>query len=195
MLVLSHPQVMPLTDCGIPSRPESAASPIVWAGMTWSITPATFVPRASSIEFLSFVRSLRPRARTLIDLCCGSGALGIALHVGEPDAFREVVLLDASADAVRSAETNRRRYAVPGFAQRWSAGDPLPARADAFIICSPPFLEPASVVDLPEWQQLCEAADDGGLAVARACFRSITLSAPRSRVALKCLRTQLPQLA
>ncbi len=159
------------------------------------MTPQTFQPRASSVGLVGFALGLPLWERdalppTLVDMCCGCGALGIALFLAAPRPFRALRLLDASADAVVCAEANRLRYAVPGTAERWEAGEPL--AGPALIVCNPPYLPVPLAHGLPAWERDCVAAPEGGLAVVRRCLRSI--AARGQHLILKSLAAQVPQI-
>ena len=171
---------------------------IEWAGVPLLVGPHTFLPRASSLGLLRFAHDLplwnsdHP-PRILVDMCCGSGALGIALARSRPGAFHSLLLLDASPEAVISAQASLELHGLAGRAARWEAGDPVDAPEPAFIVCNPPFLPESEAADLQEWERPCVSSPEGGLSAARRCLQSIAGSP--HRMVLKCLAAQLPSLA
>lgn len=97
-----------------------------WAefrGLRVIMEPGVFVPRArTELLVRQAITRLRPGALVL-DLCCGSGAIGLALAAAVPDL--ELVAADLDPAAVRCARQN-----LTGPRQRVFAGDlfdPLPA--------------------------------------------------------------------
>jgi methylase of polypeptide subunit release factors len=167
---------------------------IRWAGLDLVATNQTFVPRESSLGLLEAARNVvvsgvLPRPTRLIDMCCGSGALGIAVYLANRSSFESVYFLDSSLHAVASAEANRTAHGVPGRAKRWRAGEALPAVEPALGICNPPFLEPLSAMHLARWERKCVSSSKDGLAVVESCFQS--LAASGHLLLLKCLFKQL----
>jgi methylase of polypeptide subunit release factors len=126
-------------------------------------------------------------------MCCGSGALGIALSLSLPGAFASHLFLDASPEAVLSARANLELHGLPGRAVQWEAGQPVDAGEPAFVVCNPPFLPESDALDHPDWERPCVASPEGGLAAVRRCLQSVA-GTPHPLV-LKCLAAQIPQLA
>jgi|GEM_PF-2776708 len=180
-----------------------------FAGGDYILVGDTFNPRGSSVFMIEFAHQCllsldaQPGAsgghgtnpprekRILIDMCCGSGVLGIALF-HRAQLFDGMLGLDCSDDAVASCQMNMRQHNVPGIARRWRAGEPIgPQAADTFVICNPPYL-PLDCVELtsPEREALCAA--DQGTRVAIRCLQSAaTVDAP---VVLKSLQEQVAQI-
>src|SRR5215471_8693328 len=93
-----------------------------WAefcGMRFAVEPGVFVPRRRT-EFLvhEAARLARPGA-VVVDLCCGTGALGAALAASVERA--EVHAVDVDPAAVRCARRN-----VPGTVHQGDLFEPLP---------------------------------------------------------------------
>lgn len=75
-----------------------------FAGLTFEVNPSVLIPRLDTeVLFEQALRKLGPKAYVL-DLCTGSGALGIALKRYRPDVH--VVISDISQDALEVAERN-----------------------------------------------------------------------------------------
>jgi methyltransferase family protein len=169
-----------------------------WANLDFVVTPRTFRPRSSSEGLLDFTAALPllhaptvPLA--LADMCCGSGALGIALFLRQPRSFSSLLLLDSSSEAVVAAESNRLKHGVPGQTRQWWAGDPIDADEPALVLCNPPFMPLEEAQDLPDWERQCIASPDGGRDMLRRCLQSIE-GTPHHLV-LKSLATQLAAVA
>jgi release factor glutamine methyltransferase len=136
-----------------------------WAefcGLRIAVDPGVFVPRRRT-EFLAqqAVALCRPDA-VVVDLCCGSGAVGAALLTAVPGA--ELYATDIDPAAVRCA---RRNLPVPG---RLFCGDlyqPLPetlrGRVDV-LVANAPYVPTGAIELMPAEARVNEArvALDGG---------------------------------
>ena len=107
-----------------------------WAsfgGLRIAVDPGVFVPRRRS-ELLVAVAERLP-AGVVVDLCCGSGALGASLAARWPDA--EVYAADSDPAAVTSA----RRNLPPDRVFAGDLYDALPAdlrgRVDVLVVNAP----------------------------------------------------------
>jgi release factor glutamine methyltransferase len=139
---------------------------IGWAdfcGLRISIDPGVFVPRHRS-EFLvgQAVALTRPDA-VVLDLCCGSGAIGAALAAAVPG----IQLHSADIDpiAVRCAERNLAT--TDGHVYEGDLFDPLPSSLRGrvnVLVANVPYVPTAEVALLPREARLYEpeAALDGG---------------------------------
>ncbi|MEV1173225.1 putative protein N(5)-glutamine methyltransferase [Nonomuraea sp. NPDC049784] len=139
-----------------------------WAefcGLRLAVEPGVFVPRPRT-EFL--IRQAVELARrvtgtpVVLDLCCGTGAMGAALAAGLERA--ELHATDLDPAAVRCA----RRNLAAGHVYEGDLYEPLPAslrgRVDV-VIASPPYVPSESVALLPSEARLHEplvALDGGG---------------------------------
>ncbi|MEW9534234.1 putative protein N(5)-glutamine methyltransferase [Microbispora sp. NPDC049125] len=152
-----------------------------WAefcGLRISVAPGVFVPRRRT-EFLvrQAAALVRPRA-VVVDLCCGSGALGAALAEA-----RDQVEVHASDIDPAAAECARRNLAAAGG--RVYEGDlyePLPAtlrgRVDV-LLANVPYVPTGEIELLPSEARLHEArvALDGG-ADGLDVLRRVSAAAP-----------------
>ncbi|AGP58001.1 putative protein N(5)-glutamine methyltransferase [Streptomyces rapamycinicus] len=139
-----------------------------WAefrGLRISIDPGVFVPRRRT-EFL--VEQAVPLARpgaVVVDLCCGSGALGAALASGSGSGGVELYAADIDPVAVRCARRNVG--AAGGTVYEGDLYEPLPAalrgRVDV-LLANVPYVPTEEVGLLPPEARVHEArvALDGG---------------------------------
>lgn len=75
-----------------------------FAGLTFEVNPSVLIPRLDTeVLFEHALKHIGPRAYVL-DLCTGSGALGVSLKRYRPDIH--VVISDISEDALEIAERN-----------------------------------------------------------------------------------------
>lgn len=140
-----------------------------WAefcGLRIAVDPGVFVPRRRTEFLVSQAAGLLGRAPrpVLVDLCCGSGALGVALAAA---AGRPVDLHAADLDpaAVRCA----RRNVLParGHVYQGDLDEPLPARLRGrvdVLLANVPYVPTGDVAMLPAEAREHEArlALDGG---------------------------------
>ncbi|WP_018335781.1 putative protein N(5)-glutamine methyltransferase [Actinomycetospora chiangmaiensis] len=186
-----------------------------WAefrGLRIAVAPGVFVPRHRSELLVDLaVARVRPGA-VVVDLCCGSGALGAAVargrkasllaSSGSNDAFLprvELHAVDHDPAAVACARRN-----VPGTVYTGDLDEPLPAslrgRVDV-LLASPPYVPTVEIDHMPPEAREHEplATLDGGpdgLALAR---RIAALApgwlAPDGALLVECATHQAPELA
>lgn len=84
-----------------------------WAlfdGLRVAVGPGVFVPRPRSVALVGLAASLAGPGAVVLDLCCGSGALGLAVATRVPG----VVLHASDLDPVAAACARRNLAAVGG---------------------------------------------------------------------------------
>ncbi|MEV4916458.1 putative protein N(5)-glutamine methyltransferase [Streptomyces tirandamycinicus] len=80
-----------------------------WAefcGLRIAVEPGVFVPRRRTEFLVRRAASTRPDAGVVVDLCCGSGAVGAALAAALPGTGVELYASDVEPVAVRCARRN-----------------------------------------------------------------------------------------
>jgi release factor glutamine methyltransferase len=75
-----------------------------FCGLRISVDPGVFVPRRRTEHLVEEALRLTTPGSVVVDLCCGSGALGVALHAGQPDI--ELYAADLDPAAVACARRN-----------------------------------------------------------------------------------------
>ena len=144
-----------------------------FAGMELLVDRRVLVPRSPIAElieqaFAPYVES--PPAR-ILDLCTGSGAIGLGCAWIFADA--EVLLTDLSPGALQVAEQNRERLGFSAARVRCREGDLFAAADGLFdlIVSNPPYVPESSYARLPaeylHEPKLGLTAEEDGLAVAR----------------------------
>jgi release factor glutamine methyltransferase len=163
-----------------------------WAefrGLKILVDPGVFVPRRRSEFLVQTAISLAqpgisPSGQpVIVDLCCGTGALGLATAVALPSADLHAADLDLAAVACA------RRNVEPAGGRVYQ-GDlfaPLPAslRAGvAILICNAPYVPTGEIAFMPpeardhEARVALDGGDDGLAVLRRVCARAPGWLAP-----------------
>jgi len=147
-----------------------------FAGLPFYVDQRVLVPRSPIAELvLQQYQPLLPRppARVL-DLCTGSGCIGIATALAFPDA--RVDLADISEDALAVAQQNIQRHGLQDRVT--TVCSDLFAKVDVdydLIVCNPPYVSAQEVAGLPpEYQRepaLGLLSDEDGLAIPLQILR------------------------
>lgn len=140
-----------------------------FAGLLFKVDERVMVPRSPLEEIIPqhFSPWLIKSPRRILDLCTGSGCLGISCAVEFPEA--EVILADMSKQALQVAEENTALHRLGERVQSVHSDMFTKFSAQRFdlIICKPPYLSSELWSQLPRELQ-CEpqnssAAGEGGL--------------------------------
>lgn len=121
-------------------------------GLTFRVTPAVMIPRSDTEALceLAIRRAQEVMEPRVLDLCCGSGCIGIALLHEVEDAT--VYAADLSEDALLLAAENAKTLGVsPRFRPvRCNALVDPPSALGAFhiIVCNPPYISKEEMRDL-----------------------------------------------
>ena len=123
----------------------------LYGGYEFYIDERALIPRSPIAELIA--RDLTPwwpqgeAPERILDLCCGSGCLGILAQLQQPQA--EVVLADLDPDALAVARINLARFGM-NETVKLCQGDGLAAVSGQFdwIICNPPYVEAAEMDDI-----------------------------------------------
>jgi release factor glutamine methyltransferase len=151
-----------------------------WAefcGLRMAVEPGVFVPRHRTEYLVRQAIALAPPGAVVLDLCCGSGALGAAMLAA--DRGIELHASDVDPAAVRCARRN-----LAGRAQVYLGDlyDPLPGHLQGRIqvmVANVPYVPTDAVPLMPPEARLHEAtaALDGG-ADGLAVLRRVCAGAP-----------------
>lgn len=123
-----------------------------FAGMEFIVTPDVLVPRSPFAELIAnrFSPWLLRDPQKILDLCTGSGCIGIATAFSFPES--NVDLVDISPEAIAVAQRNINKHDV---AHRINAIESdlfaaLKGRTYDLIVCNPPYVNAADFASMPD---------------------------------------------
>lgn len=124
-----------------------------FAGLQFYVSEATLVPRSPIAELIAeqYRPWVEPEAVTdILDLCTGSGCIGIASLQACPNA--QVDLADISPDALAVAQQNIDRYDLQGIACAVESDlfSALDGKQYDLIVSNPPYVDAIEMSALPE---------------------------------------------
>ncbi len=106
-------------------------------GLPFYVDRTVLIPRPDTERLVELaLKELTPERNTVLDLCCGSGCIGIALAVC---GGAVVTAADISADALEMTERNARRNGVSIETVRSDFLENIEGTFD-LIVCNPPYL-------------------------------------------------------
>jgi ribosomal protein L3 glutamine methyltransferase len=151
-----------------------------FAGYSFHVDERVLVPRSHLTEWIPdrFAPWIQPESvRDVLDLCCGSGCIGIATALVLPEC--QVLLSDISRDALDVAQINIHRHELQDRVAVHHA-DGLSGLQQRFdlILCNPPYVSSGAMATLPPEYQAEPALglESGldGIDFIRALLSSVT---------------------
>lgn len=154
-------------------RPAAYITQESWfCGLRFFVDERVLVPRSPIAELIAnhfepWVDSTR--VHRILDLCCGSGCIGIAAQYYFPEA--EVCMSELSADALEVAAENLRQHDLVDAIELYESDlfESIPAQRFDIIVSNPPYVDTEDMAALGD-EYRCEpeiglAAGDDGLAL------------------------------
>ncbi len=123
-----------------------------FAGLDFLVDERVLVPRSPIAELIAkrFEPWLECDPERVLDLCTGSGCIGIACAYAFPES--EVVLADLSTDALAVAESNIDAHDLQERVEaRWSdVFSGMPGERFDLIVSNPPYVDAEDMASLPD---------------------------------------------
>ena len=171
-----------------------------WAafrGLRVAVAPGVFVPRHRSELLVDLAVARATPGAVVVDLCCGTGALGAAVAA-------EVGGIELHAADVDPAAVACARRTVPGAVHEGDLDAALPAdlrgRVDV-LLASPPYVPTAEIAAMPpearehEPHRTLDGGADGLDLARRIASLAPAWLAPGGTVLIECAGHQAPDLA
>ncbi|MDT4845833.1 50S ribosomal protein L3 glutamine methyltransferase [compost metagenome] len=144
-----------------------------FCGLPFMVDERVLVPRSPIAELIEqhFQPWLAHEPARILDLCTGSGCIGIACAYEFPEA--EVVLGDLSFEALEVANQNIERHELEGrvYTVQGDGFAGLPGQRFDLIVSNPPYVDAEDFADMPaEYQHepaMGLACGDDGLDLVR----------------------------
>jgi release factor glutamine methyltransferase len=156
-----------------------------FAGVRVAIEPGVFIPRQRTALMVERAAACLHGAATVLDLGCGSGALGLALASRLPPGAVTLHAVDTDPAAVACARRNLAD--VPGTVHRGDLTDPLPGELEGHvdaILANMPYVPTSAISTMPvdsrdhEPAATVDGGPDGLDLVRRVARLSATWLAP-----------------
>ena len=149
-----------------------------FCGLTFHVDARVLIPRPETELVVTEALKRLPDSpgAQVLDLCCGSGCIGLALAEARPDCH--VTLSDLSPDALAVAEKNAQNLNIPAECVLGSLFDSVPGRMFDLVLSNPPYIPSRDCETLQE-EVMREPllALDGGMD-GLDCYRRILADAP-----------------
>jgi ribosomal protein L3 glutamine methyltransferase len=144
-----------------------------FCGMSFIVDERVLIPRSPIGELIEnrFAPWVGSEPARILDLCTGSGCIGIACAYEFQNA--EVVLADLSFEALEVANQNIERHGVDErvYTVQGDGFDGLPGQRFDLIVSNPPYVDAEDFADMPDEYQhepeLGLACGDDGLNLVR----------------------------
>ncbi|TWH77338.1 ribosomal protein L3 glutamine methyltransferase [Azomonas agilis] len=144
-----------------------------FCGLSFIVDQRVLIPRSPIGELIrkSFQPWLSQPPARILDLCTGSGCIGIACAYQFPEA--EVVLSDLSFEALEVANLNIERHNLEDrvYTVQGDGFSGLPHQRFDLILCNPPYVDAEDFADMPvEYQHepaIALACGEDGLDLVR----------------------------
>lgn len=169
-------QVLKLLNDRVRTRqPAAYLTGEMWfAGLPFEVDRRVLVPRSPIAELIEtrFAPWLQAEPARILDLCAGSGCIGIACAMAFPDAQVDAVEIDDKALQVLKRNIERHEVQARVSAVKSDLFDELQGRTYELIVSNPPYVPTARWKSMPaeyrhEPRRALEAGADGMDVVTR----------------------------
>ena len=121
-----------------------------FCGHLFMVDPRVLIPRPETELLCAWALDILKNYRDprVLDLCCGSGCIGLSLKAASPEI--RVTLSDISANALAVAAENVRRLSLKADLHQGNLLDGLLPGSFDLIVCNPPYIPTADCAALQE---------------------------------------------
>jgi ribosomal protein L3 glutamine methyltransferase len=149
-----------------------------FAGLKFKVNSHVLIPRSPMAELIenAFAPWLEAdRVNRVLDLCCGSGCIGIATAVSLPHC--QVDLVDISSEALAVCEENIQSHGISQQVQAIQSDlfDGLAGQTYDLILSNPPYVGEAEMAELPDEYRheptLALQAEENGLEIVKRMLK------------------------
>ncbi len=129
---------------------------------TFFVDSRVLIPRPETELLCSWALELIPEnTASILDLCCGSGCIGLTLAAERPS--WEITLSDISENALSVARINCSRMGIAAAFHQGDLGNGLPDHSFDLVISNPPYIPSLECMHLQEevLHEPTEALDGG----------------------------------
>lgn len=164
------------------------------------VTPDVLIPRHETEILVDRIATILAQddlqGKTLLDLCCGSGCIGIALKKRFPEL--NVILSDLSGPALAVARDNAKHNGVEVTFLQGDFFDAIKGERGHYLVCNPPYVSESEFVGLEvEVRQfeptMALVAEDNGLAFYKRLERDfLSFLLPKGKMWLEMGSQQGP---
>ena len=133
-------------------------------GRVFQVDSRVLIPRPETEELCAWALETLPVSDScrVLDLCCGSGCIGLTLAAERPSL--QVTLSDCSRDALDVAAANAARYSLQVSLRCGDLAEGLPPASFDCVVSNPPYIPSAECGVLqPEVLREPSLALDGGV--------------------------------
>ena len=123
-----------------------------FCGLPFEVNPSVLIPRSPVAELIEYGFSpwLQQAPAAILDLCTGSGCIGIACAHAFEEA--DVDVADLSPEALAIASRNIARFDLSNRVHAYQSDlfNQLPARRYDLIVTNPPYVDAPDMASLPK---------------------------------------------
>ncbi len=117
-----------------------------FCGLDFEVTASVLVPRYDTEVLITQAVSLKPDARSVLDIGTGSGCIAVTIAARLP--LAAVTATDISESALEVARRNLKKHAVNLEILQGSLFEPVGQRRFDLIVSNPPYIPTADISEL-----------------------------------------------
>jgi release factor glutamine methyltransferase len=146
-------------------------------GHKFVVNNHVLIPRPESEAFIELIKTL-PIKMSVVDVGCGSGAIGISIKLTRPDT--NVILSDISSHALQVARKNAKRLGADVVTKKMDLLSKISTATDV-VVANLPYVSPAMKLekDLSYEPKIALFSDRNGMAHYQRLWLQITTLQPQ----------------